>query len=172
MTTDLLRSVDEWGPEKIVDPQGWPVEPRRTELLAEPFALAVATGHRFAERGEIDLAEAAGETWICTRADTWGARTLHRLAAGAGFVPRIIFRSDDYGAIHELVARNLGIAMLPALAWRDDSVCTVRLAGAQPYRRVLVLSRANDGSPLPPLALDCLAWSCADVKTGWGPWAE
>ena len=66
------------------DPRDWPVELRRAQLLAEPFALAVAPEHRLAGSAVVDLAQAAEETWICTRADTSGARSLVRLAAEAG----------------------------------------------------------------------------------------
>jgi DNA-binding transcriptional LysR family regulator len=150
-----------------LDPRDWPPTLRRTELLAEPFVLAVALSHRLVGREEVALAQVSEEPWICTRADTSGARTLGRLAADAGFAPRIIFRSNDYSVISELVARNLGVAMLPALAWPDDGVHLVRLTGGQTYRRVLVLHRENNGNPLVPLALECLARSCADVKGRW-----
>ncbi|HTF52578.1 MAG TPA: LysR family transcriptional regulator [Pseudonocardia sp.] len=144
------------------DPRDWPVELRRAQLLAEPFALAVAPEHRLAGSAEVDLAQAAEETWICTRADTSGARSLVRLAAEAGFTPRIVFRSNDYGVVRELVARNLGVAMLPALAWPDAGVSTPRLTGRQPYRRVLVLYRPLNTNPMLPLALDCLTRACAE----------
>lgn len=150
-----------------LDPRDWPVELRRAELLAEPLVLAVASGHRLAGLCEVELAEVAQETWICTRTDTAGARTLNRLAAEAGFTPRIIFRSNDYAVVRELVTRNLGVAMLPALAWPEDGVHTLRLIGAQTYRRVLVLYRKNNGNPLLPLALDCLARSCDEIKAAW-----
>jgi len=147
------------------DPRDWPVELRRAQLLAEPFALAVAPEHRLAGStgtSEVDLDRAAEETWICTRSDTSGARSLVRLAAEAGFTPRIVFRSNDYGVVRELVARNLGVAMLPALAWPDTGVSTRRLTGRQPYRRVLVLYRPNNTNPMLPLALDCLKNACAE----------
>ncbi|MDT7563133.1 MAG: hypothetical protein QOG76_1757 [Pseudonocardiales bacterium] len=146
------------------DRRDWPVELHRAELLTEPFALAVPPGHRFAGQAEVDLAEAATETWICTRADTAGARSLARLAADAGFVPRIVFRSNDYGVIRELVARELGVAMLPALAWPDGGVRTVALAGSRPFRQVLVLYRPNNTNPMLPLALDCLEQACAEFR--------
>jgi len=151
-----------------LDPRDWPVELHRAELLAEPFALAVAPEHRLGGciggtgTPELDLAHAAEETWICTRADTAGARSLARLAAEAGFTPRIVFRSNDYGVIRELVARQLGVAMLPALAWPDNGVRTLRLTGRQPYRRVLVLYRPHNTNPMLPLALDCLKNACAE----------
>jgi DNA-binding transcriptional LysR family regulator len=152
-----------------LDRTDWPVQLHRTELLAEPFVLVVAPEHRLAGHLEIDLAQAREENWICTREDTAGARSLGRLAAQSGFTPRITFRSNDYGVLRELVARNLGVAMLPALAWPDSGVRTVRLAGAQSYRRVLVLHREGNTNPLLPLALDCLTAACAPFADRWSP---
>jgi DNA-binding transcriptional LysR family regulator len=153
--------------EYDLDRRDWPVELRRTELLAEPFALAVPPEHRLAGQAETDLAELRDETWICTRADTSGARSLLRLAADAGFVPRIIFRSNDYAVVRNLVARGLGVAMLPGLAVPDNGVRMVRLTGRAPQRHVLVLHRPNNSNPLLPLALEFLARSCAETGENW-----
>lgn len=151
-------------------PKDWPVELTRTELLAEPFLLAVPTEHRLAGRAEVDLAECRAETWICTNPDTAGARSLARLAGEAGFQPRIIFRSNDYTVIRDLVSRGLGVAMLPGLAWPDGGVARVRLAGRAPHRFVLALHRPNNTNPLLPLALDCLARACAEYVEDQGGW--
>jgi DNA-binding transcriptional LysR family regulator len=153
--------------EYDLDPKDWPVELTRTELLSEPFVLAVPAEHRLAGHGEVDLAECRDETWICPREDTAGARSLVRLAAEAGFVPRIIFRSNDYGVVRDLVSRGLGVAMLPGLAWPDGGIHALRLSGRQPHRHVLVLHRDNNSNPLLPLALDCLAQASDDLARQW-----
>lgn len=152
-----------------LDPRVWPVELRSTELLAEPLTIALPQTHRLAGGQEIDLAELGGERWICTRADTAGARSLGRMATAAGFEPEIIFRSNDYGVVGELVARGLGVAMMPRLAVPDAGVRMLRPAGWQAFRRVLVLHRPQNSNPLLPLALDCLARSCADLRGRWAP---
>lgn len=170
---EVLASVLDGGVDAAIvfdydlDPKDWPVDLERVELLAEPFLLAVSPDHPLADRTEIDLAELRAETWICTRADTAGARSLNRLTAEAGFTPRIVFRSNDYSVIADLVARNLGIAMLPGMAIPTSGVRTVHPAGRQSHRHVLVLYRPGNTNPLLPLALDCLADACTDLATSW-----
>jgi DNA-binding transcriptional LysR family regulator len=95
---------------------------------------------------------------------TLDARRPGWLAADAGFAPRIAFRSNDYGVIRELVARELGVAMLPALAWPGGGVRAVPLAGRRPFRQVLVLYRPDNTNPMLPLALDCLEQACAEFR--------
>jgi DNA-binding transcriptional LysR family regulator len=150
--------------EYDLDPRDWPIALTHTRLLDEPFMLAVSAEHWLADHQEIDLGQCREETWICTREDTAGAHALVRLAAEAGFVPRITFRSNDYAVIGALVARGLGVAMLPRLAFDKSDVHTVRLVRRQPYRRVLALHRPNNTNPLLPLALDCLAQGCAEFQ--------
>ncbi|NED91472.1 LysR family transcriptional regulator, partial [Streptomyces sp. SID11233] len=62
----------------------------------------------------VGIAEFARESWIagCPRCRT----QLVEVCAAAGFAPRIDFATDDYPAVHALVAAGLGVAVLPALA--------------------------------------------------------
>ncbi|QGK69838.1 LysR family transcriptional regulator [Allosaccharopolyspora coralli] len=153
--------------EYDLDPRQWPLELCVDELMAEPLWIALPEGHRLAARDEIDLSELAGDPWICTRRDTAGARSLVRLAAAADFVPRIVFRSNDYSVVRDLVSRGLGVAALPGLALADDGVRTKPILGRQPHRRVKTLYRKQNTNPLLPIALDQLARSCAKFAEGW-----
>lgn len=153
--------------EYDLDPRQWPPELCVEELLAEPLRLALPETHRLAAATEVDLRELADDTWICTRHDTAGARSLVRLAAAADFVPGIVFRSNDYAVIRDLVARGLGTAVLPGLAIAGDRIRVVPLAGRQPYRRVKALYRKQNANPLLPLALDHLTKSCSALSEGW-----
>jgi DNA-binding transcriptional LysR family regulator len=153
--------------EYDLDPRQWPVDLCVQELLAEPLRLALPGTHPLAGCAEVDLHRLAGDNWICTRQDTAGARSLVRLTAAAGFVPQITFRSNDYSVIRDLVARELGVAVLPGLAIPDDRVRVVRIAGWQPHRRVKVLHRKQNTNPLLPIALEQLAKSCATVADAW-----
>ncbi|SDW42202.1 DNA-binding transcriptional regulator, LysR family [Amycolatopsis xylanica] len=141
--------------EYDLDPREWPISLHRTELLAEPLTIAVPSAHA-AEGPEVELAELADEPWMCTREDTAGARSLGRLAHAAGFTPRIIFRSNDYTVLRDLVARGLGVAMLPGLAVSGEGIRALRPAGVTASRRVLAVHRPHNGNPLLPVALDCL----------------
>ncbi len=139
----------------------WPDDLRRTELLAEPLTIAVPSSHSL-PGPEIDLGELADEPWVCTREDTAGARSLLRMAEASGFTPRIIFRSNDYDVLRDLVARGLGVAMLPGLAVFGADIRALRPRGWPAFRRVHVLHRHTNGNPLLPLALECLV-SAADT---------
>lgn len=153
--------------EYDLDPRQWPLELCAEELLAEPLRLALPDSHHLNAANEVELRELAEDPWICTRADTAGAKSLVRLAAATGFVPRIIFRSNDYAVIRDLVARGLGVAVLPGLAIGDDHVRIARIAGWQPNRRVKILYRKQNTNPLLPIALECLTKSCAALTDSW-----
>lgn len=153
--------------EYDLDPRQWPLDLSAEELMSEPLRLALPAQHRLADATEVDLAELADDAWICTRQDTSGARSLVRLAAAAGFVPRIIFRSNDYSVIRALVSRGLGVAVLPGLAAGGDHMRIMRIAGWQPQRRVRTLYRKQNTNPLLPIALECLAASSAALVEGW-----
>ncbi|GAA3358412.1 LysR family transcriptional regulator [Saccharopolyspora gregorii] len=153
--------------EYDLDPRQWPAELRVDEVVSEPMRLVLPAGHRLTGAAEIPLHELADEPWICTRRDTSGARSLVRLAAASGFVPRITFRSNDYSVIRDLVARGMGVALLPGLALGAASVRIIRLAGRQPQRRVRVLYRKENTNPLLPIALDCLHRAGADLAERW-----
>lgn len=158
--------------EYDLDPRQWPLELHARELLAEPLRLALPADHPLATATEVPLVELADEAWICTRGDTAGARSFERLAAAEGMVPRIIFRSNDYAVIRELVARGLGVAVLPGLAIREGDVRITRIAGWQPYRRVKVLYRPQNTNPLLALAIDCMADTCTCLAQEWARQSE
>lgn len=152
--------------EYDLDPRQWPLEVCAEELLAEPLRLALPESHRLSGAERIELRDLAEDAWICTRQDTAGARCLVRLAAASGFVPRIVFRSNDYSVIRDLVARGLGVAVLPGLAI-DDDVHIARISDWQPHRRVKVLYRKQNTNPLLPILLECLNKACDELIRGW-----
>jgi molybdate transport repressor ModE-like protein len=71
------------------------------------------------------LTDFKDEAWIagCERCR---AHLLH-LAAHAGFVPRIVFATDDYVTVQSLVAAGLGVTVLPSLALRAHRRPDVRV---------------------------------------------
>lgn len=84
-------------------------------LISERLVLVVPSGHGLAmEESDISLAGLDAETWISARPGTAGASMLRRLCATEDFEPLVSFRSNNYTAIHGLVAAGLGIAIVPA----------------------------------------------------------
>ncbi len=95
-------------------------------LLEEPVHLVLPPGHT--GPGRRGLADLADEDWIggCVRCRTH----LVTRCADAGFEPTIRHTSDDYVVVQNLVARGLGVTVLPAsalAAYRHPDVRVVDL---------------------------------------------
>jgi molybdate transport repressor ModE-like protein len=85
--------------------------------------------------------------------DYRGLRTVHHTLARlppSARPPRVVFRSDDNGTIHALVAAGLGVAVLPELSI-DRGFEGVRVVGLEPpvaaRRHAIVWNRERDRSP-------------------------
>ena len=83
-------------------------------LVDEPVHLVVPV--ESGRPAPTDLAALADEDWIggCVRCRTH----LVDCCAGAGFVPRVRHTTDDYVVVQNLVARGLGVTVLPESALR------------------------------------------------------
>ncbi len=120
----------------------------RTEELFEDETYLIAPVAWAGDR----LVDHADRKWIggCERC----REELLRACAADGFTPDIRFTTDDYVAVQQLVARNLGVTTLPALALaahRNESVRVVPVPGRG--RRVLL---AVAGQPPDPPATRAL----------------
>jgi DNA-binding transcriptional LysR family regulator len=108
-----------------------------TPLLCEDLVLLMPTGHPPAAAGEARLEELADATWVTTRQGTDGAACLQRLCAGAGFEPRVSYRSNHYDVVRGFVRSGLGIALVPVLGHvPDPGVIGARLGGRGAQRHV------------------------------------
>jgi DNA-binding transcriptional LysR family regulator len=82
-------------------------------LLIEPLVLIVAPGHPLADRKRVRLAELAGEPFVMFRE---GAGLRHIIVAAAraeGFEPRVAFETNEIERARALVARGLGVSVVP-----------------------------------------------------------
>ncbi|HEV2885733.1 MAG TPA: LysR substrate-binding domain-containing protein [Jatrophihabitans sp.] len=142
-------------------PAGWPARLIETELLREPLSLLLPADHRLAGAGPLRLAALAAERWVAPLADSPGALNLDRLAARAGFVPRVSFRSNDYSVVRGLVGAGLGVALVPGLGISDTAgVLAVPLLGRQPRRAVLALHRPTEW----PMASSLIAAALTAIR--------
>jgi LysR family transcriptional activator of glutamate synthase operon len=83
------------------------------QLVSEALVVLLPPNHPLGGRGEVRMADLADERFISFRA---GARLRELLfAAGrqAGFEPRVTLESNESQRIRRLVARGLGVAILP-----------------------------------------------------------
>ena len=124
---------------------------RLTVIDREPLLLALPSGHPLAARKSVRLAEVADDAFITQPREL--AATLYdrlvKLAAKAGFKPRINQHAQQINGLLALVAAGLGLALVPA------TMRTVRLAGvsyvpledADAYLLLAPASRIQDQSP-------------------------
>jgi len=112
------------------------------ELLRDPYVLLVAAASPLARRKQPPSPREIARLPLISYRSPREAALLEGLVRGHGSEPRVIFRSDDNGAVQGMVGAGLGVALVPALAvdTRDPGVVAVPL-----------------GSSVPPRVL-CLVW--------------
>jgi len=82
-------------------------------LLSEELVVVLPPDHRLARRRRIKVAELSEESFISYRAGARLRELLLAAAAHGGFEPRITLESNESQRIRRLVARRLGVALLP-----------------------------------------------------------
>jgi DNA-binding transcriptional LysR family regulator len=118
----------------------------RERLLLDEQVHLVTSAQATAEPSA-DLASYARHRWIagCDRCRA----NLLRQCALAGFTPKIAFTTDDYVAVQALVAADLGVSILPALALRAARHPGIRTVPLTAARRYVFAVRYGD-PPDPP----------------------
>lgn len=141
--SDLIRAVLEGELDLAVVPL--PVEEPRLSiepLLTEPLLLAVAKDHPIARRTEINISEIAEESFISMGSSSTLAETIRVFFGGQNFAPKIGYRCAQVRTVKQLVARGLGISILPQMARQDydeGRLVYLRLTGAEPTREIAII---------------------------------
>jgi DNA-binding transcriptional LysR family regulator len=105
-------------------------------LLKDDLWIALPSGHPAAKHSRVRFEELKDETWhlASSRFNTF----VRNLAATHSITPRISLAPDDYVTVQALVARRLGVALIPGLglaAHRNPQVAP-RLVEDFPVRLV------------------------------------
>jgi LysR family transcriptional activator of glutamate synthase operon len=116
------------------------------QLTSEELVAVLPRGHRLAGRKRMRFAELADEEFIGFR-EGWALRhVFEQAAAEAGFTPRLAFESNELPRIRTLVARGLGVAVLPRSGIEGEAardVAVVALTDPRPTRDVTLAWRAD-----------------------------
>jgi len=88
------------------------------QLVSEELMVVLPLGHRLAKRRQVRMAQLQGEEFISYRRGARLRELLVGAGAHAGFEPRITLESNESERIRRLVARGMGVAILP----RSDAV--------------------------------------------------
>lgn len=83
------------------------------ELAEEPLVVALPAGHRLAGRARVAIAELREEDFVSFSEGATIRRAVRRVAAAAGFEPRIAFETREVARARAIVAAGLGVAVLP-----------------------------------------------------------
>ncbi|MGC9541680.1 LysR family transcriptional regulator [Streptomyces sp. UG1] len=126
----------------------------------DEHALVVPAGHRLAGASRVTLREIAEETFVDFAAGTPARAQSDRAFAAAGLVRDVAYEAGVVELISRLVARGLGIALLPSayvrpLAADDPELALVRVLDGPHRMEYLVWSRFNP-SPATRAMLDVL----------------
>jgi DNA-binding transcriptional LysR family regulator len=86
-------------------------------LLRDPLVLVVERGHPAADpKSPVDLRALRDEPWLAPPAGEPSRRAVDRLLAAVGVAPPVPSEFEGLGTVANLVARGLGIAIMPRLA--------------------------------------------------------
>jgi LysR family transcriptional regulator, transcription activator of glutamate synthase operon len=112
------------------------------QLVSEELVVLLAPDHRLARRRRLHMAELRDEEFISFRPGSRLRELLFAAGEHADFEPRVKLESNESPRIRRLVARGMGVAILP----RSDAV--------SPGAEVAVVALSD-----PPLSRDItLAW--------------
>jgi DNA-binding transcriptional LysR family regulator len=132
----------------VVIAQRFPYVPREfgpafhvEDLFDDPLHLATGPGHHDAEPRFEDL---GGRPWVAGHPGTSCHEVVLHACHAGGHEPRIVGFSNDFAVVAALVARGVGIALIPAIA-HDQAPPEVRLRPLDPplSRQVLAVVRAG-----------------------------
>jgi DNA-binding transcriptional LysR family regulator len=101
------------------------------EIMREPVAAVLPTGHRLAGAESLTLADLADQPWVLTGRATWPPwhRKYDADFAAAGYQPRVVQRGTSPQNLLALVAAGVGVTRLPlsSRSLRDGGVAFVPL---------------------------------------------
>lgn len=127
------------------------------QLISESLVVLLPPGHRLAARRTLRIAELASEEFISYRDGSRLRELLVGAAEEAGFAPKVKLESNESLRIRRLVARGMGVAILPqsdALS-PGVEVPVVRLSSPSLTRDITLAWRAQ--RRLAPAAAEFLA---------------
>src|SRR5436305_2972490 len=129
------------------------------QLVSEELVVVLPQHHRLGARGTLRMADLAGEQFISYREGARLRELLTFAARHAGFEPQIKLESNESERIRRLVARDMGVAILPRSdAERPGPEVAVATLTEPSLRRDITLA-CREGRRLAPAAAEFLALS-------------
>jgi LysR family transcriptional regulator, transcription activator of glutamate synthase operon len=105
-------------------------------LDTERLYLAVGAGHRLAGRHSVELHEMEAEPFVALTEGTGLRQVFNLLCQATGFVPNLVFESQEIGTLRGLVRTGLGVAVLPPDPHANDGIAEIAIASPLATREV------------------------------------
>ena len=102
----------------------------RALIHEEDLLLAVPEGHPLSAKDEVQLKDAAGESFVVTKPDTEFRNLAAGLCRAAGFEMHAAFEADHFDSLQAYCAVGMGVALIPS------SVVLNTLTPAPRYLRI------------------------------------
>ncbi|HXW45563.1 MAG TPA: LysR substrate-binding domain-containing protein [Streptosporangiaceae bacterium] len=135
--------VDDWSGRRL---SGQQPALRFYPLITDPLVLVVPRGHWAADvREPVALGRLSDEPWLATPAGEASRRAVDQVLSAAGGVATPPSEFEGLATILSLVARGIGIALLPrlSLAAGDARVAVRELPSAVPARDLYAVARES-----------------------------
>jgi LysR family transcriptional regulator, transcription activator of glutamate synthase operon len=136
------------------------------QLVSEELVLIVSKSHELAGRRRVHMAELAGEEFISYREGARLRELLESAGRSAGFAPRVTLESNESGRIRRLVARGLGVAILPRSDAERPGADVAVAALVEPSLRRDITLAWREGRRLAPAAAAFLELSRETFSSG------
>lgn len=121
-------------------------------VMVEPLDAILPYQHPLAARTALDLAEdLTDQDWIMSAPGTAWYECVSGAAHQAGFQPRVVHTVDDFSAVFALVQADLGVALMPRLAWTGLSTPHIVVRGVRQTARRHIVSLCRAGANPEPL---------------------
>ena len=117
-------------------------------LFEEPFLLAVPEQHRLARQADLNVDDLASENLLLLEEGHCLRRQTLDVCQLAGANEKSEFRATSLETLRQMVAANVGITLLPALAvqppvTQPPHIRLLSFTGAQPSRRIAMFWRRS-----------------------------
>jgi DNA-binding transcriptional LysR family regulator len=149
-----LAVVDEW--QATSEP-----DIARHHLARDPLLLTLPAGHRLAtQTGPVTLSDLGkavdGETWLCAPHGEPSRVVTDHLLVRSGGQPSAVWELEGLTTIGDLVARGVGLALLPALALHNLPAGSVATRPLRPASHRKLLAKTRPASRAHPLVSACV----------------
>lgn len=122
------------------------------QVASEELVAVFSAEHPLASREEVRLEQLSGEDFIAFSSGASLRHTLNVICEEAGFTPRVVVESNEIPRIRWMVARGLGVSILPAadVEHPEMPIASARIARPRIARDVTLAWRS--GKRLSPAA--------------------